>query len=172
MWRESVAAPTRSHKLRSKWVNFQLQRWFLSTCILECHITGKAPAGSAGEISLIHIRQVQLPVNISKIYFGHGEPLGVSESCRTRIPGWPNPGVYWTDAVAFRCIPEHLGALATCQGVLTTSLGAPGSVSDKPSSADQKPGSADDKPGNTSNHGWAVWETHLLWGHWCCAWQS
>jgi len=28
---------------------------------------------------------------ISKMYFGHWEPLGVSESCRTRIPGWSNP---------------------------------------------------------------------------------
>ena len=50
------------------------------------------------------------------MYFGHWEPLGVSESCRTRIPGWSNPRVYWTDAVAFRCTWEHLGAPATFLG--------------------------------------------------------
>jgi len=54
---------------------------------------------------------------ISKMYFGHWEPLGVSESSRTRIPGLTNPRVFWTDAVAFRCTWKHLGAP-------TTSLGA------------------------------------------------
>jgi len=34
----------------------------------------------------------------------------VSESCRTRITGWSNCTVYWTDVVAFRCTWEHLGA--------------------------------------------------------------
>jgi hypothetical protein len=49
----------------------------------------------------------------------------VSVSCRTRITGWPNPRVYWTDAVAFRCTWEHLGAPVTRLGALTTSMGAP-----------------------------------------------
>jgi len=40
---------------------------------------------------------------ISKLYFCLWEPLRVSESCRTRIPGWSNPRVDWTNAVAFRC---------------------------------------------------------------------
>jgi len=35
----------------------------------------------------------QFPKGISKMYFGHWEPLGVSESCRTRIPGWSIPRV-------------------------------------------------------------------------------
>jgi len=47
---------------------------------------------------------------IGKMYFGHWEPLGVSESCRTRITGWSNPRVYWTDVVAFKCTWKHLGA--------------------------------------------------------------
>jgi len=73
----------------------------------------------------------------------------VSESCQPRIPGWSNPRVYWTDAVAFRCTWEHLGALAISLGVLTTSLGGPGSAGDKPESAEHKPGS-------TLNHSRAV----------------
>ena len=55
----------------------------------------------------------------------HWEPVGVSESCRTRIPGWSNPRVHWTDAVAFRCTWERLGAPATSLGAPATSLGAP-----------------------------------------------
>jgi len=47
---------------------------------------------------------------ISKMYFGHWEPLGVSESCRTRITGWSNPRVYWTDVLAFKYTWKHLGA--------------------------------------------------------------
>jgi len=99
------------------------------------------------------------------MYFGHWEPLGVSESCRTRIPGWANPRVNWTDAVAFRCTWEHLGAPATSLGAPTTSLGAPGSASDKPGSANHKPGSANHKPGSTSNHCRAVWENIIFFGN-------
>jgi hypothetical protein len=62
--------------------------------------------------------------NISKLYVGHWEPLGVSESCRTRIPGWPNPTDNRINAVAFRCTGEHLGALTTSLGALATNLGA------------------------------------------------
>jgi hypothetical protein len=64
-------------------------------------------------------------IHISKIYFRHWEPLGVSESCRTRIPGWSNPRVYRTDAVSFRCTWERLGVPATSLGAPATSLGAP-----------------------------------------------
>jgi len=80
----------------------------------------------------------------------------VSESCQTRIAGWLNPRVYWTDAVGFRCTWEHLGAPMT-------SLEAPGCTGNKPGSPDQKPGSPDDKPGSKSNQGRAVREKHLLW---------
>ena len=62
---------------------------------------------------------------ISKMQLCHWEPLGVSESCWTRIPGWSNPRVYWTDPVAFKSTWEHLGALATRLGAPTTSLEAP-----------------------------------------------
>ena len=97
--------------------------------------------------------------DISKMYVSHWEPLGVSESCRTRIPGWSNPRVYWTNAVAIRCTWEHLGAPAT-------SLGAAGSASGNPLSVYHKPGS-------TSNHCRAVWEKrHLLWECCWCTWKS
>jgi len=110
--------------------------------------------------------RVSLGMDLSKIYFSHWEPLGVSESCRTRIPGWSNPRVYWTDGVDSRRTWEHLGAPATCLGVPMTTLGAPGT-------ACNKPGSASHKPGSTSNHSWAVWEKqHLLREHCCCAWKS
>jgi len=49
----------------------------------------------------------------------------VSESCRTRIPGWSNLRVDWTEAVAFRCTWEHLGVPTTSLGAPATSLGAP-----------------------------------------------
>jgi len=39
---------------------------------------------------------------ISKMYFSPWEPLGVSGSCQTRIPGWSTYRVYLTDAVASR----------------------------------------------------------------------
>jgi len=90
----------------------------------------------------------------------------VSESCRTGIPEWSNPKVDWTDAVAFRCTWEHMGALVTRLGVPTTRMGAPGS-------GDNKPGRASNKPGSTSNHCRAVWEKqHLLWEHCRCASKS
>jgi len=70
--------------------------------------------------------------SISKMYFCHWKPLGVSGSCRTRIPWWSNPRGNWTDAAAFMCTWEHLGAPATRRrapttslGVLATRLGAP-----------------------------------------------
>jgi len=88
---------------------------------------------------------------ISKMSLCYWEPLGVFESCRTRILGWSNPRVDWTDAVAFRCTWEHLGAP---MGI----LGAPGSTGNW--------------PGSTSNHCRAVWEKqHLLWEHCWCAWK-
>ena len=49
----------------------------------------------------------------------------MSESCRTRIPGWSNPRDDWIDAVAIMCTLEHLGVPATGLGVPTTSLGEP-----------------------------------------------
>jgi hypothetical protein len=66
---------------------------------------------------------------INKMYLGHWEPLSVSGSCQTRIPGWPKPRDYWTDALVFRCTLAHLGVWSTGLGVLTRSVGAPG---DKP----------------------------------------
>jgi len=53
------------------------------------------------------------------------EPLGVFGSCRTRIPGWSDPRVVWTDAMAFRCTWEPLGVPLTSLGAPTASLGAP-----------------------------------------------
>jgi len=73
------------------------------------------------------IRRIPLLVclfNISKMYFCHLEPMGVSESCPTRITGWSDPRVYCTNAVAIRCSWEHMGSPTTSLGALTTSLGA------------------------------------------------
>jgi hypothetical protein len=75
-----------------------------------------------------------ISIFLSKMLLSHWEPLGVSESCWTGIPGWSNPGVDWTNALAFRCTWEHLGMLPTRLGVPTTSLGAPESADDKPGS--------------------------------------
>jgi len=117
--------------------------------------------------------------DISKVYFGHWEPLGVTESCRTRIPGWWNPRVYCTDAVAFRCTWEHLwaptsslgapGSTWEYLGAPATSLGVPTTLLWAPRSSGDKTGSTDHKPGSTLNHCRAVWENHhLLWLHsWC-----
>ena len=66
--------------------------------------------------------------NISTMYFDHWEPLGVSESCRTRIAEWGYPRVDTTG-----------------RSGLQVYLGAPGSAGDKT-------GCADDKPGSTCEH--------------------
>ena len=86
----------------------------------------------------------------------------MSGSCRTRIPGWSNRRVYWTDAVVFRCTWEHLREPGTSLGALTTSLGASGSADDKPGSTDNKSGSTNGKSGSILNHYRAVREKHLL----------
>jgi len=62
--------------------------------------------------------------HICKMWLCHWEPLGVSESCRTRIPGWSNCRVDWSDPLAFRWTWEHLTAPATGRGAPMTSLGA------------------------------------------------
>jgi hypothetical protein len=80
---------------------------------------------------LCSLYSVYLHPNISKLYFDHWEPLGVSQSCRTRIAGWSNPRVYRTNAVALKCTWKQLGAP-------TTSLGAPGSAGDKRAITDNK----------------------------------
>jgi hypothetical protein len=77
----------------------------------------------------------------------------VCERCRSSIPGWSNPRVYWTDAVDFRCIWEHLGVPVASLGAPTTSLGAPVSANHTHGCANHKPGSANHKPGSTSIQG-------------------
>jgi len=61
----------------------------------------------------------------NKMYLGHREHLGESEHCRTRIPWWSNPRVYWNDAVTIRCTWEPLRVQATSLGAPTTHLAAP-----------------------------------------------
>jgi len=104
---------------------------------------------------------------ISKMYFGYWGSLGVSESCQTRIPEWSNPTVYWTDAVAFRCVWEHLGAQTTSLGAPTASLRAPESSGNKPECTDHKPETAAHKPGSILSYCRAVWEKHLQERCWC-----
>jgi len=67
----------------------------------------------------------------------------VSGSCRTRIPGWSNPIVYWSDAAAFKCNWENRQTIWVVIEGLVTPRGAPGSTKDKPGGAEDKPGSAD-----------------------------
>jgi len=93
------------------------------------------------------------------------EPLGVSGRSWTRITGWLNSSVYWTNEVAFRWtwehwhkIKVHIGGLLILRGVFR---------------------SADDKPGST----WKCWLTALWcqqhvwkyrWQAWVCrqeAWE-
>jgi len=84
---------------------------------------------------------VGVAMYIRNMYFCHRECLRVSGSCWTRISGWSNPRVYWTDAVAFRCIWEHMRKIWVDIGGPVTTRGAPGSAGDKPGSTDEKPGS-------------------------------
>jgi len=108
----------------------------------------------------------QSNIHISKMYFGCWEPLGMSESCRTRNTGWSNPRVNWTDVVGFRWTWEHIGVPAASLEALTTNLGAPGSAGNMPQSVNQKPESANDRPGSILNHSKAVWERHHRERYW------
>jgi len=72
-----------------------------------------------------HITQSAAARLISTMQLCHGEPLGVSESRRTRIPECSNPRVDWTNAVAFGCTWEHLWSPIRSLEAPVTSLGAP-----------------------------------------------
>jgi hypothetical protein len=100
------------------------------------------------------------------------EPLGVCESWQNGIQGWLNLGVYWTDAVAFRCTSDSLGVLASCLEAPTTILGAHGSTGDKLEHVNDKSPSTDQNPASTLNQCRIVWEIHRLWEHFWCAWKS
>jgi len=91
--------------------------------------------------------------------------LVVSESCQTRIPGWSNPRVDWTDAVAFMSTWKHLGGPATRLGVPMTWLGVPGSAGNNSASANDNLGSASNSCGSTSNHSRAVRENNIFFGN-------
>ena len=69
-------------------------------------------------------RQYLKNLYINKMFFYFWEPLGIFGSCRTRIQGWSNPRVDWTDAVAFSCPWEYLGPPVTNLVAPTTILGA------------------------------------------------
>jgi hypothetical protein len=60
-----------------------------------------------GQLVIVRMKGRQT-IFISKMYFCHWEPLAVFENCRTRIPGWLNPQVDWTDTAAFRSTWEAL----------------------------------------------------------------
>jgi hypothetical protein len=97
--------------------------------------------------------------HISKMYFSHWKPPGVSERMWSVNLNASISGEYQTLG-GHSCRPsEYLGAP-------TTNLGAP-------VSAGNTPGSAGDKSGSTSNHSRAVWEKqHLVWERCWCAWKS
>ena len=97
--------------------------------------------------------------HISKMYFSHWKPPGVSERMWSVNLDASISGEYQTLG-GHSCRPsEYLGAP-------TTNLGAP-------VSAGNTPGTAGDKSGSTSNHSRAVWEKqHLVWERCWCAWKS
>jgi hypothetical protein len=92
----------------------------------------------------------------------------VSGSCRTRIPGWSNLRVYWTNAVGFRFTWEHLGSPATDLAVLTTIMGGSRSAGNNTGCGNDMAGSDGDIPGSSSNYSRAVGEKHHL--VWECCW--
>ena len=97
--------------------------------------------------------------HISKMYFSHWKPPGVSERMWSVNLNASISGEYQTLG-GHSCRPsEQLGAPMT-------NLGAP-------VSAGNTPGTAGDKSGSTSNHSRAVWEKqHLVWERCWCAWKS
>jgi len=96
---------------------------------------------------------------ISKMYFSHWKPPGVSERMWSVNLDASISGEYQTLG-GHSCRPsEYLGAAMT-------SLGAPGSTGDKSGSTNDKLGSASTKSGTTSNHGRADCDKqHLRWEH-------
>jgi hypothetical protein len=97
--------------------------------------------------------------NISKMYFRHWKPPGVSERMWSVNLDASISGEYQT-LEGHSCRPsEELGALATSLGVPTTSLGGPGN-----------PGN---KSGSTLNCSREVWEKQYVhWERCRCAWKS
>jgi len=77
---------------------------------------------------VVYWKHKSFPAQLVVQYDSHHQSeflsLGAFGRCRTRMPWWSNPTVYWTDAVTFRCTSKHLKALYTILGSLTTSLGA------------------------------------------------
>jgi len=97
--------------------------------------------------------------HISKMYFSHWKPPGVSERMWSVNLNASISGEYQTLG-GHSCRPsEYLGAPMTNRGA--------------PVSAGNTPGTAGDKSGSTSNHSRAVWEKqHLVWERCWCAWKS
>lgn len=89
----------------------------------------------------------------------HCDPLGAFGNCQTRILGWSNPRVNWTDALVFRYTWERWQYIRSNIDGLVTTSGASGRAGEKPGStgvmhgsASDNSGSADDKPGSTSDN--------------------
>jgi hypothetical protein len=116
------------------------------------NVRQNVPLGQPGPSTQLHLQKRGY---ISKLYFRHWKPPGVSERMWSVNLDASISGEHQTLG-GHSCWPsESLGAL-------TTSLGAPGSAGDKP-------GSAGDKSARTSNHSRAVWEKPLLWERCLCA---
>ena len=82
---------------------------------------------------------------ISKIYFNHRKPPGVSHRIWSVNLGASISG-------EFQTLGGHSCRHSKRLGTPTTSLGAPGCHGDKPGSTGDKHGSAGDMSGSTSNH--------------------
>jgi len=97
--------------------------------------------------------------HMSKMYFSHWKPPGVSERM------W---SVNLNASISGECqtLGGHSCRPSEYLGAPTTNLGAP-------VSAGNTPGTAGDMSGSTLNHSRAVWEKqHLVWERWWCAWKS
>jgi hypothetical protein len=85
---------------------------------------------------------------ISKMYFSHWKPPGLSERM------W-SVNLDASISEDYQTLGEHFCRHSEELGAPTTSLGAPGTAGDIP-------GSAGDNSGSTSNHSRAVWENNFF----------
>jgi len=101
---------------------------------------------------------------ISKMYFSHWKPPGVSERMWSVNLDASISGEYETRG-GHSCRPsEEEGVPATSKRAPATGLGAPATAGGKPESTGNNSRSS-------SHHSRAVWDKHLIWKRLMCAWK-